>query len=142
MRRERSCERVTAVIEQLTSVAPKVAELLADAEQDLLAFSTTPGRALEQARSTNLLERVNREIVRRSDVVRIRPDDASLIRLAGVLLIEQRRMACRAPLPVPGIRHRSRPPTNGNLLERSPRTGAVRTQSGKETAKEASALAA
>ena len=85
----RARERVTAVIEQLTPTAPKVAELLAEAEQDLLAFYRFPGEHWTKLRSTNPLERVNREIGRRTDVVGIFPNDASLIRLAGMLLIEQ-----------------------------------------------------
>lgn len=82
-------ERVSAVIEQLTPVAPKVADLLAEAEADLLAFYRFPAEHWSKLRSTNPLERVNREIGRRSDVVGIFPNDASLIRLAGMLLIEQ-----------------------------------------------------
>jgi putative transposase len=82
-------DRVSAVIEQLTPTAPKVAELLADAEEDLLAFYRFPAEHHSKLRSTNPLERVNREIGRRSDVVGIFPNDASLIRLAGMLLIEQ-----------------------------------------------------
>src|SRR3954467_13065484 len=82
-------ERVSAVIEQLEPVAPRVAELLAEAEPDLLAFYRFPAEHASKLRSTNPLERVNREIGRRSDVVGIFPNDASLIRLAGMLLIEQ-----------------------------------------------------
>jgi putative transposase len=82
-------ERVTAVIEQLTPLAPKVAELLAEAEEDLLAFYRFPAEHWSKLRSTNPLERVNREIGRRSDVVGIFPNDQALIRLAGMLLIEQ-----------------------------------------------------
>jgi transposase-like protein len=82
-------ERVSAVIEQLEPVAPKVAELLAEAEPDLLAFYRFPAEHWSKLRSTNPLERVNREIGRRSDVVGIFPNDQALIRLAGMLLIEQ-----------------------------------------------------
>src|SRR3954467_6393716 len=82
-------ERVTTVIDQLTPTAPKVAELLAEAEEDLLAFYAFPTEHWTKLRSTNPLERVNREIGRRSDVVGIFPNDQSLIRLAGMLLVEQ-----------------------------------------------------
>jgi putative transposase len=86
---EQARERVSAVIEQLAPTAPKVAELLADAEQDLLAFYRFPREHWSKPRSTNPLERVNREIGRRTDAVGIFPNDAALIRLAGMLLIEQ-----------------------------------------------------
>mgnify|MGYP001160711903 CR=1 FL=1 len=82
-------ERAGAVIERLAGTAPKVAELLAGAEEDLLAFYRFPEGHWSKLRSTNPLERVNREIARRADVVGIFPNDASAIRLAGALLIEQ-----------------------------------------------------
>src|SRR3954449_6375599 len=69
--------------------SPKVAQLLLDAEADLLGSYAFPREHWSKLTSTNPLERVNREIGRRSDVVGIFPNDAALIRLAGMLLIEQ-----------------------------------------------------
>jgi transposase-like protein len=82
-------ERSASVIGRLTPVAPKVAELLAGAEEDLLAFYRFAPSHWPKLRSTNNLERVNKEIARRSDVVGIFPDDRAVIRLVGALLVEQ-----------------------------------------------------
>ncbi len=87
--RDQARERVTQVIGRLRSITPKVCGLLEDAEEDLIAFYVLPRDHWTKLRSTNPLERVNREIGRRSDVVGIFPNDASAIRLAGALLIEQ-----------------------------------------------------
>jgi putative transposase len=82
----RVCREVIVRLEQL---APKVAGLLTEAEDDLVAFYAMPAEHWSKLRSTNPLERVNREIGRRSDVVGIFPNDAALLRLAASLLIEQ-----------------------------------------------------
>jgi putative transposase len=82
-------DRLGQVVGQLHPRAPKVARLLEDAEADLLAFYSFPAEHWSKLRSTNPLERVNREIGRRTDVVGIFPNDAALLRLAGMLLLEQ-----------------------------------------------------
>jgi putative transposase len=82
-------QRLGQVVDQLRLHAPKVAALLEDAETDLLAFYAFPAEHWPKLRSTNPLERVNREVGRRSDVVGIFPNNQALLRLAGMLLIEQ-----------------------------------------------------
>ena len=82
-------ERLREAVGQLERRLPKIAAMLEDAEDDVLAFYAFAVEHWPKLRSTNPLERFNREIGRRTDVVGIFPDDASLIRLAGMLCIEQ-----------------------------------------------------
>src|SRR3954468_7776717 len=82
-------DRLGDAVERLRPALPKVSELLAGAEEDLLAFYAFPSAHWPKLRSTNPLERFNREIGRRTDVVGIFPDDRSLIRLVGMLCLEQ-----------------------------------------------------
>jgi putative transposase len=86
---EQARELVGDAIARLERPLPKVAAMLERAEEDLLSFHAFPVDHWRKLRSTNPLERLNREIGRRTDVVGIFPDDASLIRLATSLVIEQ-----------------------------------------------------
>jgi putative transposase len=80
--------RLGEAVTQLHARLPKIAALLEDAEDDILAFYAFPAEHWPKLRSTNPLERFNREIARRTDVVGIFPDDPSLIRLVSMLAIE------------------------------------------------------
>jgi transposase-like protein len=80
---------VGEALERLAKPLPKVRDLLAEAEEDLVAFYGFPPDHWPKLRSTNPLERVNREIGRRTDVVGIFPNDRALLRLAAMVVIEQ-----------------------------------------------------
>ena len=82
-------ERLAEAIAALEGRLPKVAAMLADSEEDILGFYAFPAAHWSKLRSTNPLERFNKEIGRRTDVVGIFPDDRSLIRLVGMLCLEQ-----------------------------------------------------
>lgn len=77
------------VVRMLTRSHPKIAEMLETTRTDLLAFAEFPYPHWRQIWSTNPLERVNKEIKRRTDVVGTFPNPAALLRLAGHVLIEQ-----------------------------------------------------
>ncbi len=80
--------RLRDAVGQLERTLPKIAVMLEAAEDDVLAFYAFPAEHWSKLRSTNPLERFNREIGRRTDVVGIFPDDASVIRLVSMLAIE------------------------------------------------------
>jgi putative transposase len=68
---------------------PKLSALMDGAEDDVLAFMGFPKEHWPQLASTNPLERLNKEIKRRSRVIGIFPNNAAIVRLVGTLLAEQ-----------------------------------------------------
>jgi len=75
--------------DKLRAKFPKLGELMDQAEEDVLAFMHFPKEHWPQLASTNTLERLNKELKRRSRVIGIFPNDAAIVRLLGTLMAEQ-----------------------------------------------------
>jgi putative transposase len=78
-----------ATADKLRGRFPRLGELMDQAEGDVLAFMHFPKEHWPQLASTNTLERLNKELKRRSRVIGIFPNDAAIIRLIGTLMAEQ-----------------------------------------------------
>lgn len=68
---------------------PKLADLMDASEHDVLAYMSFPRQHRTKLHSTNPIERLNKEVKRRADVVGIFPNEASIMRLIGAVLFEQ-----------------------------------------------------
>jgi transposase-like protein len=86
--RKAAGQQLRYVAETISTRWPKAAQLLLTAEEDVLAFMAFPRAHWIRIYSTNILERLNKEVKRRTKVVEIFPDIPSVIRLVGALLAE------------------------------------------------------
>jgi putative transposase len=86
---EAASDQWRTVTDQLREKFPKLAEMMDEAEPDVLAFMSFPKAHRTQIHSTNPLERLNAEIKRRTNVVGIFPNEAAITRLVGAMLLEQ-----------------------------------------------------
>lgn len=86
--RQAAGEQLKQVAQAIHQRWPKAAELLEKAQEDILAYMAFPPKHWTRIYSTNPLERLNKEVKRRTNVVGVFPDQPSVVRLVGSLLQE------------------------------------------------------
>lgn len=85
---DKARQRLDEAVEELRRIYPKVAAMLEDEAEEILSVFHLPEHHRRKMRSTNMLERFNSEIRRRTRVVRIFPDEASCLRLVSAIAME------------------------------------------------------
>lgn len=86
---EKAKLRKTQIMEKFEKSAPKAVSLLDESFEDVTAVFSLPEKYRKRLRTSNSIERLNEELRRRERVIRIFPNEDSLIRLMGAILIEQ-----------------------------------------------------
>ncbi len=120
---ESTRDQLRHVVGMLEARYPSAAEVLAGAEADVTTYAEFPRSHWRKIASTNPLERVHKEIKRRSNVVGIFPDDNSVIRLVGAILAEVHddwQTASRRYLSEASMRHIDHPPTKEVITTQTP----------------------
>ena len=86
--REAAQAALAVAIAELEKKAPKVARLLEESGEEILGVYALPEAHRKRMRTTNMLERQNQELKRRTRVIRVFPHEQSLLRLIAALLME------------------------------------------------------